>query len=91
MFGALLYYEWGGAFRTWLVDGLVRCGEIAIWVTAAAVENAAGTTSAGNTAANEFTFVAFRAFDAQRDWARVFALRIIRAADEVAEAALAAE
>ena len=69
----------------------MRRGEIAIGIAAAAVENAAGAASARNTAAHEFAFVAFRAFDAERDGACVLALRIIGAADEIAEAALAAE
>lgn len=91
MFGALLDYEWRAAFRARLVDGFVRRGEIAIGIAAAAVENASGAAAAGNAAAHEFAFIAFRAFDAESDGARVLALRIIRAADEIAEAALAAE
>lgn len=91
LLGALLYDKRGAAFRAGLVDGFVRRGEIAIGIAAAAVENASGAASAGNAAAHEFAFIAFRTFDAEGDGARVLALRIIRAADEIAEAALAAE
>src|SRR5271155_3879790 len=91
LFGVFFNDEWGGAFRARLVERLVRRGEIAIGIAAAAVENAAGAASARNAAAHKFAFVALRALDAERDGPRVLALRIIRAADEIAEAALAAQ
>ena len=57
-------------------------------IAAAAVENAAAPASSRGAAADEFAFVALRALDAQRDRARVLALRIFLAADEFAEAAV---
>src|SRR5271170_7893185 len=91
LLGAFFDDERRGAFRARLVERLVRRGEIAVGIAAAAVENAAGAASARNAAAHKFAFVAFRALDAESDGPRVLALRIIRAADEIAEAALAAQ
>src|SRR5947207_653302 len=56
----------------------------------AAVKNARASASAfaGASAAHEFAFVAFRAFDAHGDRPRVFALRVAGAADKFAEAAV---
>ena len=85
---ALLDDERRAALRTWLVDGLVRSGEIAVWITAAAVENSATAFAARGAATDKFAFVALGAFDAERDRPRVLAFRIAGAADEFAEAAV---
>src|SRR5229473_2086030 len=87
---AFLDDERCSALRARLGDGHVRRSEIAIRITRAAVEHARPATAAfaRAPAAHEFSFVAFRAFDAHGDWARVLALRVSRAADEFAEAAV---
>src|SRR5258708_2409131 len=87
--GALLNDERRSALGTRFGDGHVRRCEIAIRVTGAAVEHARAATAAfaGAAAAHEFAFVAFRAFNAHGDRARVLALRVAGAADEFAEAA----
>src|SRR6267378_7754806 len=88
--GALLDDEWRAALRAGLRDGHVRGGEIAIRIARAAVENAraSATALAGAAPADEFAFIALRAFNAHGDWPRVLALRIAGAADELAEAAV---
>src|SRR5216684_9330679 len=86
--GFLFDDERRAALRTRLRERHVRRGEIAIRVARAAVENARApaTALAGAAAAHELTFIALRAFDAQGDGARVFALGIAGATDELAEA-----
>ena len=91
LFGALFDDEWRSALRAGLVDRLVRRSEIAIRVAAATVENAPCAAAFRSAATHKFAFVALRAFDAERNRAGVFALRIILAADEIAEASLSAE
>src|SRR5258708_2112936 len=87
--GALLDDERRAALRARFGDGHVGRCEIAIRVTRAAVKHswAATTALSGAATAHEFTFVAFRAFNAHGDRARVLALRVSGAADEFAEAA----
>jgi len=91
LLSALLHDEGRAALGTRFVNRLVRRGEIAIRIAAAAIENAAGAAAARNSAPYKFTFIAFRALDSQRDGSRVFALWIIRATDEIAEAARPAQ
>ena len=79
------------AFRAWLVERFVRRSVIAIGIAAATVKDAAAPASFGRAAADEFSFSAFRAFDSEGDGPRVFALWIIFATDEIAEATLAAK
>ncbi len=69
----------------------MRRSVIAIGIAAAAVKYPATPASFGRATANEFAFAAFRTLDAKRDGSRVLALRIIFAADEIAETALALE
>src|SRR2546430_814745 len=87
--GALFDYERRAALRAPFGDGHVGRGEVAIRVTGTAVEHSWAATASftGAAAADEFTFVAFRAFDAHGDRARVLAFRIARAPDKFAEAA----
>src|SRR5437868_2911207 len=82
--GALLDDERRAALRTRFREGQVGRGEIAIRVTRTAVEHswAAAAAFSRAAAAHEFTFVAFRAFNAHGDRARVLALRVAGAADE---------
>src|SRR2546423_1163386 len=87
--GALLDDERRAALRARFGDGHVGSGEIAIRVAGATVEHAWPSTAAfaGAAAADEFTFVAFRTFDAHGDRACVLALGVAGTADEFAEAA----
>src|ERR1700678_114010 len=91
LLGALLDDERGAALRARFVDRFVRRSVVTIGVAAAAVENTPSSASLRCAAAHELTFVALRAFDAERDWARVFAFRIVLATDEIAEATLASK
>src|SRR6266481_3505467 len=88
--GPLLDDERRAALRARLGDGHVRGSEIAIRITGTTVENtrASAAAFAGAAAADEFPFVALRAFDAHGDRPRVLALRIAGASDELAEAAV---
>jgi hypothetical protein len=91
LLGALLDDERRTALRARFVDGFVRRCEIAIGVAAAAKENASPPAPLGRSSADEFSLVALRAFDAHRNRARILALWIILAADEIAKAALATQ
>src|ERR1700723_2806549 len=91
LFGALLDDKRSSALRARLGNGLMRRREVAIRVAAATVENPPPTTALRGPAPDKFPLVALRAFDAQRDWPRVFALRIVLAADEIAKATRAAQ
>ncbi len=88
--GPLLDDERRAALRARLRDRHVRGGEIAIRVTGTTVENtrASAAAFAGAAAADEFSFVALRAFDAHGYGPRVLALRIAGASDEFTEAAV---
>ena len=88
---ALLDYKGRAALRARLGDGLVRRREIAVRIPAATVEDAPCPASLRCAAPDKFALVAFRAFDPQRDRARVLALRIILAAHEISEAARATQ
>ena len=83
LLGSLFDNERRAAFRTRLSNWLVRSGEVAIRISAATVENSAAPSSLGRAAPDEFSLIALRAFDPQRDRTRVLALRIILAADEI--------
>src|ERR1700752_4776636 len=76
------------ALRTRLRHGHVRCSEITIGIPRATIKNPRPPTStlAGATSTHKFAFIALRAFDPHGDRARVFALRISGATDELAEA-----
>src|SRR3984893_5093568 len=75
------------ALRARLGQRHMRCREIAIGISRAAVENARTSASAFARAAapHEFALIAFRALNPHRDWPCVLALRIAGAADELAE------
>lgn len=83
LLGPLLDDERRAALRARLGNGFKRCCEIAIRVTAAAIKNSAAPSSFRGAAPDKLSFIALRAFDSQRDRARVLALRIILAADEI--------
>src|SRR6202050_2978476 len=76
------------AFRAGFVERFVRRSVVAIGIAAATVKDAAAPAPFGRTAADEFSFSAFRAFDSERDGPRIFALWIIFTTDAIPEAAL---
>ena len=88
--GFLFDDERRAALGARLGHGHERRREIAIGIARAAVKDAwtAAATFSGAAAADEFAFMTLRTFDAQGDGARVFALGIAGAADELAEAAV---
>src|SRR5579863_364048 len=87
LFRPLLDHKRRSALRARLGNRLVRRRKIAIWIAAASVENPPAASSLGSAAPHKLTLVALRAFDPQRDRPRVFALRIILAADKISVAA----
>src|SRR5271170_3009268 len=86
----LFHDERSPALRAWLSDRHIRRGETAIGIARAAVEDAETSAAAFAHAAalHEFAFVALRAFDAHGDRARIFALWVAGAANELTEAAV---
>src|SRR3984885_8562478 len=85
LLGTLLDDKRSSALRARLGNGLMRSREVAIRVAAATVEDPSPPTALRCPAPDKFPFVALWAFNAQCDWPRVFALRIVLAADEIAK------
>src|SRR6266481_2184921 len=85
-FGFFLNDKIGPALRARLRDRHERRGEITIRIARTAIENARAAASPSAAPAHKFAFVALRAFDAQSDRPRVFALRVAGTTDEFAEA-----
>src|SRR6185437_4748337 len=86
LLGPLFDNKRRAAFRARLGNRFVRRREIALGIAAAAIKNSPGTASLGSAAPHKLAFITFRAFDSQRDRTRVLALRIILAANKIAEA-----
>ena len=90
LLGPLLDDKRRAALRARLGNWLVWSCKIAIGIAAATIKNPPGAAPLGTAAPHEFPFIAFRTLDPQRDRTRVLALRIILAADKIAEASRAA-
>src|SRR6185437_16630832 len=91
LLGPLLDDKRRTALRARLGNRLKRSSEIAVRITAAAIKNPAAPSSLRGAASDKLSFIALRALNPQRDRARVLALRIILAADEIAEASRPAD